>query len=45
MLINKIKIALFDDLNISKAFSDIKKEGKVFDKLEDIIRETLRRMS
>ena len=42
---NALKSLGYKDNHISKAFIDIKKEGKIFDKLEDIIRETLRRMS
>ena len=42
---NALKSLGYKDNYISKAFTDIKKEGKIFDKLEDIIRETLRRMS
>ena len=42
---NALKSLGYKDNHISKAFTDIKKEGKIFDKLEDIIRETLRRVS
>ena len=49
LIINDAKNALkslgYKTKQISKAFSDIKKDGKVIDKLEDIIREALRKMS
>ena len=41
---NALKSLGYKANQISKAFSDISKEGKVIDKLEDIIREALRRM-
>jgi len=49
LIVNDAKNALkslgYKTKQISKAFSDIKKDGKVIDKLEDIIREALRKMS
>ncbi len=41
---NALKSLGYKTKQISKAFSDINKEGKVIDKLEDIIREALKRM-
>lgn len=41
---NALKSLGYKTSQISKAFSDINKEGKSIDKLEDIIREALKRM-
>ena len=41
---NALKSLGYKTSQISKAFSDINKEGKSIDKLEDVIREALKRM-